>query len=355
MLEEAAYINPLCFFEVILPLLQLSVVAFIAITTVAGDETNYITELSNKGVFRKLEIILACDVCKRSGKSSGCTHKTGIVPEHIDPARRDLVNLCYGEERKEQADREMFGATTTSQNRCFDTKAVLDLFSKTERRYIEAAPPFVFVAIDPCGGTRNEHGRVSDFAMCTHIGPGMIIIAAEAFYVDNIRTSVPRMLAHFKLIRSHPMLVHSKLVVSIEGNLGNEAGWLREEIQKDNYNVTFLSDHKHIDGVKTNEKNKHRMQLNLDMLLQSKQISISRDFFSTDPNPALVLQKAQNQLLTYSRILIPGRDSFKAPRFKYSGKGLNKKDMDDVAIVIQLAWYWSQMFMFGSQFIDLRR
>jgi len=162
---------------------------------------------------------------------------------------------------------------------------------------------------------------------------------------NGLRTDYEtRLVEHIRLCFTNPMIKDAKLICSVEGNLAMEATHIKRCILKSFPCAVFLGDQGNKDGVKTSEKTKHDMAMMLDSALRSESISIIREFVTTDNEPFQVLEKAKKQLLNYSRLTLSAKSPFlpTPTRFKFSGKGLNIKDKDDVAIVIQLAIYWSQ-------------
>ena len=94
-LEEAAFMPPSLFFEVVLPLLEVDKTSMLAISTPSpeGNMNFYTTMMDSKDpntgkpMFKVLKVGLACDACQAAGIASECTHsKLGlqIYPLHFD-------------------------------------------------------------------------------------------------------------------------------------------------------------------------------------------------------------------------------------------------------------------------------
>lgn len=91
VLEEAAFMNPELFFQVVVPLLGVKNTAVLAIST-PQDEFNYYTELmalkDEKGasLFYSIVLGLVCDACKKTGEA--CNHLLAMSPDWKVSARQ---------------------------------------------------------------------------------------------------------------------------------------------------------------------------------------------------------------------------------------------------------------------------
>ena len=351
-MEEFAYVPPECFFEVVVPLMMIKGVAFIGITTISGKVDNYVNDFIRRKVFDYVEITLICDTCRKSGKTDSCEHKKGEEPFWHDEENMSKIKNVYGEERSDQFARESLGILKQSPHACFDANDVNHLFSKP-RESIRQAVKHLFLTIDPSGGSQNPETSVSDFAVCTHIIPGFQIVGLEAIPCINADDYEPRLIEHIKLCMANPMLANAQLVCAIEGNLAMEANHIKRFILKHIPTAIFLGDQGRKDGVRTTEDTKQAMAMILDRALRRDEVSIIKEFTTTHPDPAKLLQQTRSQLIAYSRLTIPPKTAFDRVRYKFSGKGKNVKDKDDICIVIQLAFLWSQRFYTTPEFIHL--
>lgn len=311
----------------------------------------------NKGIFLKYQIVLACEDCVRAGKASECKHRKNEVPRWSNAARRDLVKLIYGKDREDQHARETMGLNKPVPNTCFDSEQLEKLFSNPRRSVPELVLPYVFMAIDPNGGSEKSATRISDFAVCTSIGPGFEILGLEAIDAAVPSDYETRLENHLKTVQKIPRLSHAKLIVSIEGNLAHEAYHISEFIKAKSpfLQTHFLGDMERKPGVKTTEKSKDELQRVFSTALGTEQISISSNFVTTHENPAELLKMAKHQLMKYAYVAVPGKTLFQETRWKFSGKGANKKEKDDVGIAIQLGCFWQLKFLHTSTFIRMHR
>ena len=103
IVEEASFVDPTVFYEVIVPLLEVRNTCLLCISTPMG-EANMYSELCNtvdsRGVpvFRVIHIGLVCEWCQEhSANPSQCVHMTGNVPEWKDEDQRETVRALYGD------------------------------------------------------------------------------------------------------------------------------------------------------------------------------------------------------------------------------------------------------------------
>ena len=87
IMEEAAFIEPALFNEVIVPLLGVEGTAVLAITTPEQDLDNYFTILmdlkdpeTDEDLFKTIRLGLACEACVAAGKGAECTHMAHLAP-----------------------------------------------------------------------------------------------------------------------------------------------------------------------------------------------------------------------------------------------------------------------------------
>jgi hypothetical protein len=330
---------------------MLNNVAFIGITTISGQQDNYINDLIRRHVFDHLEITTVCRSCRRAGIAANCEHFKHEIPKWQSVGRRDFVKEIYGPERMNQFAKESQGILTQPSTACFDADSIHKVFSEN-RKSITQAVDYLFITIDPCGGSMKPQDNLSDFAVMAHFVPGVQIRGYEAIACRNPDDYELRLIQFISLALDHPMIRDAKLVVTVEGNLGMEASYIRRLIYSRWPTTSFIGNMGQKDGVKADERSKHEMALVFDRALREGSVSICREFVTTDSNPAQLLQKARDQWLNYSRLTVPAKSPFMPTKFKFSGKGKNLHDKDDLSIVTQLGILWSQRFFTTPEFIS---
>lgn len=167
ILEEAAYLDPQLFHQVIVPLLTVDHTALLAISS-PGDEFNYysiLQDLKNQyglPLFKNIKIGLACDSCVANNVEV-CPHVMKKLPAWKSEGRHELVRAIYAG-NTDIMRREAEGQVVSNRIYLYPKKWV-DAFERqdTEGFYYGTAQ-YVHISIDPSGG-----GSQSDFVICSMI------------------------------------------------------------------------------------------------------------------------------------------------------------------------------------------
>ena len=160
--EEAAYMDPAVFYEVIVPLMEVQGTATICISTPAGTWNFYseLTELrDDRGdlVFNVIQVGMVCDRCKGTEREHECQHPTGDRPEWKPDDTFDKVKAIYGN-RRTLLQREVMGQIADDMNQAFRTNDLKAFFTGPCHREPHGPVDVVYVAVDPNGGTSGEGG-----------------------------------------------------------------------------------------------------------------------------------------------------------------------------------------------------
>lgn len=97
-MEEAAFMSPIMFSKIVVPLLGVDRTALLAIST-PDVEDNYYTSLMNvqcndgKPLFKVLRIGMACESCIAAGVP--CSHKIFRLPFWKPIARQEKIDAIY--------------------------------------------------------------------------------------------------------------------------------------------------------------------------------------------------------------------------------------------------------------------
>jgi len=163
ILEEAAYVDPDFFFETVAPLLLVGVTSLICISTLTSD-INFYTRLfkmkdpvSGLPIFAQLQVVLACQACKDSGKGAQCKHMLHLVPQWQSSARHERLKAVMAD-RPDLIQSELSGLAFDALQQCFRT-ADIEAVMTMEPPKMEWSQ-MVYVVIDPAAG-----GPQSDFAV----------------------------------------------------------------------------------------------------------------------------------------------------------------------------------------------
>jgi hypothetical protein len=168
ILEEAAFISPALFYEVIAPLLGVERTVVLAISTPDESEDNYYSRLmdikdpmeENAPLFKTIRIGLACDTCVSNNQASQCTHKQKLVPPWKSSRRQDKMRKIMAAD-KHLFMRENLGMISNSTQFMFPPHMVKRLHDATPFQFSRKCN-LLYCAIDPSGG-----GTQSDYAVST--------------------------------------------------------------------------------------------------------------------------------------------------------------------------------------------
>lgn len=161
--------DPLVFFEVICPLLQKALVAFICISTVRGQDNFYTKVLKKKdrygeSYWETLEIKnrQACNACIEAGEKEDCPHLTERLP-HWQDVERVKKTQALMSDHKALMEQELFG------NSCSDACAIfpapmIDFMLTRPRSMIHPSPGTkIYITVDPNAGGSSRYAIFSAF------------------------------------------------------------------------------------------------------------------------------------------------------------------------------------------------
>jgi hypothetical protein len=253
--------------------------------------------------------------------------------------QRKLIKDALGPERLLAYAREMLGMIIEENNNCFPETLVKAVF-ESSRVIIRRPVDFLFVAIDPSGGSQKVSSTSSDFAVCCHINP-FTIVGLDAFPICNAFEVNDRLKNLLTKILSRSMFSATKIVLTIEGNLGPTAGYIEKFVSEKFPGrvipISTFSGGEKIGMLQTN-KTKTDSYILLRHALFDWKVTLAEKVATTDISEEVILNKLQEQLLAYKMTI--GTNN----RMKFSGKGTNLTAKDDLAMAVQIGIYGSKYF-----------
>lgn len=342
--EEAAFIHPTTFYNIIVPLLTVSATAWLNISTVSTERNNHFTDLLKNDFIKSLEVSLACDKCKREGKTAACEHRKHEIPPWSDDYSRKVVEKIYGEHHKEQFLRETMGVDEEAGPECFNAKRVDALFLEPRVPLPSQAISHIFVAIDPCAGSQDREKAGSDYGVVSICGPGTLILGAEALDVCDPDCGYEEcVLEHFRRLFAIPQMQQAIAIVAFESNSGHHYA-LSKQIQHAFPSRIVLMGDKDLrkGGVTTTNKTKQAMMEVTQAALLKKDMHVAKEFVTTHAKPGALMEQFRAQMLRYREHRKPSDTPFGKDQVAWSGKSGNMKD--DLAVTLQLALYWRERF-----------
>jgi hypothetical protein len=336
MVDEFAFVPEYLITGVLFPILPVRSTAFLAVTTFGVSPENFATEMSRKRKFSTIEISLLCKPCYDKGVRDVCKHRAHLRPTWINQAQQKLIREALGPEREEEFIREMVGMVVENNSQCFPTPLVNGVIN-SPRVTIKNDVDFLFVAIDPSGGSIPEAKVTSDFAVCCHIWP-FTIVGLDAFVICNaldINVPLERLL---RGIMSQPHFYRTSIVLTIEGNLGMSAGYIADFVcglfpGKVIVVSTFRNQLKI--GLEQNNDIKNAMFYLLKHYLIGAKMAFSSVVHTNDKSEAAILDKLGKQMIAYQKIV-------NGNTVKFNGKAKGQKD--DLCIAVQIAVYAAKYF-----------
>jgi len=160
-LEEAAFISPNLFFQVVVPLLGVARTAVLAISTPQKGKNYYQTLMELKDetgaqLFHCIGIGLTCKKCKLLKKA--CTHMLYLQPAW-KPAHLLRKQDAILEGQDELREMETRGGIPAGTGELLPNDVIADMRSRPRFEIPSCKPHIIYVGIDPnCGGS-------SDFAI----------------------------------------------------------------------------------------------------------------------------------------------------------------------------------------------
>lgn len=184
-----AYIDPVLFYEVILPLIGVSRTRIIGISTPTKDRFNFFHRMiqlrypgTDDPVFKTYMVEMVCKYCKRMGQHSSCRHELHKLPEWKSASKLEIIKLIYGPDREDMEARENLGLMLGDQDSIFDDAWL----ARLERRVLwnnfnpSYRPKVIFTMCDPNAGGRSQMAIISMAYILE-----MLVVSA-AFYWGHI-------------------------------------------------------------------------------------------------------------------------------------------------------------------------
>jgi hypothetical protein len=348
-LEEAAFLSEEVFGQVIIPLLEMDTTALIAIST-PQDDLNFYSKMfemkDKKGeyFFNTIKIGLICAKCQLSDNPTACTHMKDAIPPWKSAEKLEMVSALYGV-KKDLMARESMGVVTQDQASVF-RMAWIDNFLKRVVKTISPHPGFIFTACDPSGGGKSEMAIVS----MTMVRGQVTLLAVDSYCQKSAKEIRALLVAHINGLRAVPAFANAWIVFIGEGNMGNEASWMKEIVSV--YPKVWCMSERGRDGVLTTNDRKAQYASEGVRHFSSDSISMHANLLVSSPFSARVpyhmrrqsiVGKLTKQLCAFSKF-VKARGHGKK-RVEFSGKGPHFEDQDDLVMTLLIGLFFSSLFI----------
>jgi hypothetical protein len=344
ILEEAAYIDPKLFQNVVVPLMLMQHTVVLAISS-PSDENNYASTLSEVTLPNGEHIFLGehvntvmCDECKEAGLVK-CPHIRTRRPMHQGVGNLAIAEAMISNEQDRQ--QELHGVIGGEQH--MFAKYVGPLFKKP-RHCIDGEVTLIHTFIDP-----SANGKGSDYAIvsATHRDGKTIVVGLDEY--ESVKNNGDAFFGSVDYIRKHIQKlfdVHkeAKVWLYIEANLnGPVCAYVGREVQRFfTPGRIILQQHKAAGGemnigVMTTNQDKEVWAHNLTHILHDESLLFASTMIGQDLPRSML--KVREQLNVYARVNKEQKDAvFGIIKWVYSGKMGGR--LDDMAICLQAVAYW---------------
>ena len=363
ILEEAAFIDPDLFYQVIVPLMGVSGTSVLAISTPSEDDDNYYSELMelknpkdpSQPLFKTIRIGLACQACMIKGKGTECTHKTEFVPPWKSQDATNKVSEIMRSNRTLYM-REHQGMLAGDTVYYFKAPLVQS-FRELPLWDFDHHPEFLFVGVDPSGG-----GKQSDYSMATiAYSKGCVVLVGLESCSSAVGTDIDAMLYnHVRKLRNHRRYRHARIRLYVENNLSHiEADRVARIFNRPENQPVEIESHDESNqnrpGVPTTDVTKHAYVHLLLQLLKDNRLRVAREFVWTPQpqesptDPERMLHELRDQLRAFRKnVKNPADMAMGAPRIVLSGKSATKKD--DLLLALMIVTYYSELTRQSDEF-----
>jgi hypothetical protein len=198
--DETSFMNTEVFYQVIIPIFEMSKTTLICIST-PMDTFNFYTALVNLvhpktglPIFNTYRLELICERCKKKKYPARCKHKLGYIPPWKSQDKLEIVKIIYQDMQhvlqreslyiilfiyKKNTHIEYRGVVSDQGNSCIDLENVKTFNAKKEWDYEgKDDARFVLVFMDPNAGGKNEMAIIAG----THID-GQRIVSNIILYI----------------------------------------------------------------------------------------------------------------------------------------------------------------------------
>jgi hypothetical protein len=285
-------------------------------------------------------ILSLSPLCGLTGPSP---NRLDTIPHFNSSENRSIIQQMMGPTREKQFLIENMGKFILKEwvlRCCLTSKVGLtpqdvssEVFNKdgVKRMFTNprvTCPPYlryIFIAVDPCAGTKDPTKRASDWTVVTLSSPMNIILGMEAIDVVKPEDYQERFLEHIRRVRALPGCATARIVIDVESGSALEAGHIYKLV-RDNFNdVVTMNDDGRIPGTRMTEQTKGEMTTLAVRAIDDGHIAFHRQLVTTHAAPRDMLDEFQKQLLNFKREIRQSKNG--TVHYIYSGKDSGRDDM----------------------------
>lgn len=322
ILEEAAFMPPATFFQVVVPLIGVKNTTLIAISTPENDKNYYsrLMELKDQYgqyLFFNIQLGTVCDECLKMGRA--CNHLLMMRPSWQTAESKAKMDAIYAADTT-MRDTETGGVVASTGTPVITALEIARFKERPVHQFL-VQPDVLYCGIDPAGGGNSYYiaGTVALSCGCP------VIVGADMTKTKNSDVLLEMLNGHFDRLTKH--FPNAWIRVFFEVNLSNIDADMHCKSLMQRY-PRVICEKSEIGGLlqfgfRTDEALKevvaNEMQRSISHLCYAPQFqTISR--YADDAKAALL-----DQLAEFRCELIPARGN-KPARRSYNGKGGGKHD-----------------------------
>lgn len=320
--EEAAYIHPKVFFNVMVPLIELEHCTTILISSPA-DKYNYFSEIasmtdkdSGELLNNVVDMDLVCRRCRDGENPELCRHNIKFYPHWKKLSNQDFILALYGERRMTFL-RESMGNRLDGDKSFFDKRDVEYFFAADEHKVSNCRfNDDIVIVCDPNAHDSKMSSEMVLIAMLVSAGT-YIIIAMDA-YKAKTGADVYLMLNNFiTRIRADQRFTYARIIFCPEKNMGHEGSFLGLEVISNYRNVEIVSKDGNEDyGLYTSKESKIKGAFEMWSVCNRRALRFAENWICENPLDNNIdrkddlKSKLREQLLNYRMhsVLVRGTD-----------------------------------------------
>lgn len=309
-------------------------------------------------VFREVRFSAVCDGCLARGVKRECPHKAHRLPRWQSLRKMRAVEAMM-RDVSDDLDREIYGVSDGRSDAVVHRRFI-DQWEALPHHRISEDVKTIYVCLDPNSGTHDSRATPgSDYAVVSGFETysRFVVLGLESIDAHHPIDYRDRVFEHcVALRRFHAMTANSELVVIIENNGMQEAGWMQDYlIKKGLRRVRFMNEKELKVGCRTSDVIKRDMAAMFREAVMQGQLAFAEKIVTTaadprwrapDTSPDEVVQGMKDILLEQARRLsekkVPPVDMFGEVRTHITGK-IAPGVKDDVVTALLLLLYWMRV------------
>jgi len=250
VIDEAAFIKPSVYAELLLPLMGVDGCVTVLMST-PPKEAGFFTELlvkrdsiTNEPIADVLKVELACEIC-RARKLATCPHTEFETPSwQANSTKKRQISELYDGNANDR-DRELSGVVVMDSAPAFRPELIDALLTPRAIYNFRTSPPDALVlSIDPSGGGPS-HAGISVIGVCYDPSPSIVVVGGASIDMSKADNTV---LYHGLAVLIHglrldPRFSKCMIAVCIEGNLSQVSAIdIANAVAKLDRNIVIMSE-----------------------------------------------------------------------------------------------------------------